>query len=76
MFIQVPGLAFTQVKKTSHLVASLRDHSRPFAAARGAFTCIRAIPLSCTGPEKPRGVVVMYMYYCATSVHLSDQFYY
>ena len=23
MFIQVPGLAFTQVKKTSHLVASL-----------------------------------------------------
>ena len=43
----------------------LRDHPWPFAAARGAFTCIWPNPLSCTGPEKPRvGVVAMYMCMC------------
>ena len=50
------GKSTTQVK-----AALLRDHSCP---ARGAFTCIRSIPLSCTGPEKSRGGVVMYMCMC------------
>ena len=58
------GLAFTQVKNIW-----LGCFARPFAATRGAFTCILPIPLSCTGPEKPRGewsciCVCVCMYVC------------
>ena len=58
------GLAYYPSQKTSDLVAMLRDHPWPFAAVRGAFTCIWPNPLSCIGPEKPRGGVAMYMCMC------------
>ena len=41
--------------KTSDLVALLRDHSWPFAAARGAFTCIRLIRWAALALKSPLG---------------------
>ena len=53
-----PGvLVCPLLPKTSDLTPVLWDHSWPFAAARGAFTCIWPIPCKCTGPEKPRETI-------------------